>query len=491
MLEETCYYNIVPHKIDGKRNLIADFLSRKEQGKAEAPEYNTGPVRVLERSRRLLALGGGIDIVDPLLQELAEMGSNDQEYMRDIDLVMRKVKLDDMPKDSELKSMSGSIQLLGVESVGEHRVIVKDSFQVMVPKVMRKEIMRKLHSSHLCSESMVKLARKSLFWPRMASDLKKCYQECRECDENRQAKVEKQCEVVPEDLTMLAPAEQVSMDHFYYNKISYLVIKDRASGYIYAEKVENTSTEVSVRVLLNFCHSYGYCHRVKTDGAGNFRGSFTSMLKGYGMEHVKSSANHPSSNGLAEAGVKSLKKMMKRDGKSPTAERLKEMCFLINNNIADEKSGSACEKFFRRRPKSCLPNSIRRELDHRTLVRARHDKQVALAKAKGYTSREEFKVGDRVVMRDHERKKWNAYGVVKEERVAEDGTIHSFIIMGENGKDYLRHKSHLRHRHVTHRTGQGKKDFDGNGKRVRFKIEESAEKEKEERRKSPRLAARK
>ena len=81
--------------------------------------------------------------------------------------------------------------------------------------------------------------------------------------------------------------------------------------------------------------------------------------------------------------------------------------------------------------------------------------------------------------------------MVKEERVAEDGTIHSFIIMGENGKDYLRHKSHLRHRHMTHRTGQGKKDFDGNGKRVRFKIEESAEKEKEERRKSPRLAARK
>ena len=130
--------------------------------------------------------------------------------------------------------------------MGEQKVIVKDSYQVMVPKVMRKEIMRKLHSSHMCSESMVKLARKSLFWPRMASDLKKCYNECKECDENRQAKTEKKCEVVPEDLIMLAPAEQIAMDHFFYNKNSYLVIKDRASGYIYAEKVENTSTEVSV-----------------------------------------------------------------------------------------------------------------------------------------------------------------------------------------------------------------------------------------------------
>ena len=182
MLEETCYYNIVPHRIDGKRNSVSNFLSRKEQGKAEAPEYNTGPVRVLERSRRLMSSGGGIDIVDPLLQELAETGSRDQEYVRDIDLVMRKVKVEEMPKDSEIKSMSGSIHLLGVESVGEHSVIVKDSYQVMVPKGMRREVMSKLHSSHMCSESMVKLARKSLFWPKMSTDLKKFYQQCSDCD---------------------------------------------------------------------------------------------------------------------------------------------------------------------------------------------------------------------------------------------------------------------------------------------------------------------
>ena len=111
------------------------------------------------------------------------------------------------------------------------------------------------------------------------------------------------------------------------------------------------------------------------------------------------------------------------------------------------------------------------ELDHRTLVKARHDKQVALAKAKGYTSREQFRVGDKVVMRDHERKSWDVYREVKEERMAEDGTTHSFVVMGENGKEYLRHKSHLCHWHVTHKAERGKKNFDGNGKRVRFNIE--------------------
>ena len=58
MLKDVVYYNVVPHKIDWKRNLVADFLSRKEKVGAEAQEYNTGPVRVMERSRRLMATGG-------------------------------------------------------------------------------------------------------------------------------------------------------------------------------------------------------------------------------------------------------------------------------------------------------------------------------------------------------------------------------------------------------------------------------------------------
>ena len=42
---------------------------------------------------------------------------------------------------------------------------------------------------------------------------------------------------------------------------------------------------------------------------------------------------------------------------------------------------------------------MQRDIDHRTIVKARHEKQVALAKAKGYTSREQFRVGDKVVMK--------------------------------------------------------------------------------------------
>ena len=92
--------------------------------------------------------------------------------MRDTELVLRKVKVEELPKDSELKNMSGSIHLLGVESVDGKNVIVKDGHQVMVPRGLRKEIMHKLHATHMAGDSMVKLARKSLFWPKISTDLK-------------------------------------------------------------------------------------------------------------------------------------------------------------------------------------------------------------------------------------------------------------------------------------------------------------------------------
>ena len=188
----------------------------------------------------------------------------------------------------------------------------------MVPRGARREIMRKLHASHLAPESMLKLARRSFFWPKMAKDLRQFYLECEQCATHQQAKVDKACKVIPEDLTLIAPAEEIAMDHFMYKKKYFLAIKDRASGLLYFEMVEDTTTDSSVRLLLNISYTFGYPHKVKMDGAGNFRHSFTSILKGHGMEHIKSSAHHAKSNGNIESSVKSLKHVIKHDGKVPS-----------------------------------------------------------------------------------------------------------------------------------------------------------------------------
>ena len=124
------------------------------------------------------------------------------------------------------------------------------------------------------------------------------------------------------------------------------------------------------------------------------------------MELLHASAYNRCSIGLAEQGVHQVKDVLRKEGKS-TQGRLEEILFFINSHQQGDE-GSSAEIFFRRRPRSNLPNSIRRELDQRDLISHRHKRQTKLATAKGHSSRDKFKVGNDVMVQDSISKRWNA-----------------------------------------------------------------------------------
>ena len=169
-----------------------------------------------------------------------------------------------------------------------------------------------------------------------------------------------------------------------------------------------------------WCFTYGLPHSIRSDDGPAFRQGFTDYLKGLGIEHNNSSAYNPSSNGLAERGVRQLKDVLKKVRK-PSGEKLRELIFDINNHIQPD-CGSASERFFRRGPRTVLPNSINREIEHRSLIRARHQKQEKIAKDKGRTSKDSFKEGDNVVLQNPKTKRWTEYGKVSLKRTADDGS---------------------------------------------------------------------
>ena len=132
--------------------------------------------------------------------------------------------------------------------------------------------------------------------------------------------------------------------------------------------------------------------------------------------------------------------------------------------------GSRAERFFRRRPRSLLPNSIKRELNHRDLIKIRHDRQMKLAMAKGREAKDKFEVNDLVRVQCQVNKTWKKKGKIVDVRVSEDGSQQSFIIRMENGREAIRHKSHLRHAGAV----------DGPAKKVRFEEEVIAKQKQEE-----------
>ena len=110
-----------------------------------------------------------------------------------------------------------------------------------------------------------------------------------------------------------------------------------------------------------------------------------------------------------------------------------------------DSSGSPAERFFGRSPRSCLPNSLTRYVDHSKLIEARKQKQVDMATSKGRSAPNDFREGDVVLVQDMLTKKWNISGTVKQARIAEDGSTRSFIIEREDGALMLRNCKYLKH----------------------------------------------
>ena len=85
-------------------------------------------------------------------------------------------------------------------------------------------------------------------------------------------------------------------------------------------------------------------------------------------------------------------------------------------------------RFLGRAPRSKLPNSQIKTVDRDDLVKNRMEKQIKLAEKKGRQSRDQFRKGDKVLLRDPKTKRWVTEGLIVQERNSDNGFPVSFVI---------------------------------------------------------------
>ena len=78
-------------------------------------------------------------------------------------------------------------------------------------------------------------------------------------------------------------------------------------------------------------------------------------------------------------------------------------------------------------------------------MRIRSEKQQKAARKKGKMLSDTFELGDDVRIQNMATRRWDKSGVIKEVRTADNGQEVSFIISLPNGRETIRHRSHLRH----------------------------------------------
>ena len=134
-----------------------------------------------------------------------------------------------------------------------------------------------------------------------------------------------------------------------------LVIVDAHTKYIDAHLMSSTTAAATILKLRRVFATHGLPHMLVSDNGTSFTSAeFQQFCRTNGIKHVTTSAYHPSSNGLAERAVQTMKNGLKKCNQGNLEERLCRV-LMRYRLIPQSTTGHApAEMLLRRRPRSRL-----------------------------------------------------------------------------------------------------------------------------------------
>ena len=112
------------------------------------------------------------------------------------------------------------------------------------------------------------------------------------------------------------PMQHIGLDLFNYANKDYLICVDHWSGYPFYHQLRSLSSESVLKVLTTWFNLFGWPSSIRSDEGPQFRGEFSRLCTSHAISHEVSKPYNPKSNGLAEAGVKSVKNILRKSASS-------------------------------------------------------------------------------------------------------------------------------------------------------------------------------
>ena len=360
--EKLLDYNFVVAWTPGKLHLIADALSRNPVFQHEY-DVNTNN-----------SSSFAINIVseDPCLNRLTMLAQQDDEYQKCIKLFKSHVH----PKT--LKSHPAKVYSSIWDDISFNAdlgLLIYNDRRIIVPSNARDSILKILHLSHQGVNKTLMTICKLYYWPSMSHNVHLLISACPQCQMHRPAQPNQPLQ--PD--VAIRPMQKVSCDLYHWDNKNYLIAVDRYSGYPFTSPLRQLHTTAVTQCLDNWFLVYGYPEVVKSDGGPQFRTEFAQYCEEHFMHHDISSAYHSQSNGLAEAGVRNVKHLIKKC--SGFNQDFLTALQSFRNSVRPQDGFSPNEMFLGRRIRDalpCLPTSLD-PVDQPSAMQAR---QAAVAKYK-------------------------------------------------------------------------------------------------------------
>ena len=133
-----------------------------------------------------------------------------------------------------------------------HDGVIFHGQQIVVPVSLWKDIKRKLYASHLGTESCLRRAQETIFWPKMNAKLKEMIETCETC--RKYETCHQKESLIPHEVPS-RPWKQVGVDLFELNKKQYLITVDYYSNFWEVDCLTSTtSSAVVLKLKKHFAH---------------------------------------------------------------------------------------------------------------------------------------------------------------------------------------------------------------------------------------------
>ncbi|UYV82707.1 K02A2.6-like [Cordylochernes scorpioides] len=197
------------------------------------------------------------------------------------------------------------------DELGVQNGLLMRGCRLVIPASMKLEILDKLHAGHFGITKTRLRARETVWWPGISEEITETVRKCSVCIQEAVSKHEP---LIPTNFPS-RPWQKIGMDLFKFENKWYLVVIDYYSRFPEMIQLDRLTASVVVRSFKSIFARHGIPETVVSDNGTQFGAAreFANFARQYGFTHVTSSPRFPQSNGMAEAGVKIAKLILKKN----------------------------------------------------------------------------------------------------------------------------------------------------------------------------------
>ena len=293
MLKVSGYDLKVEQYLPGKKRVLADTLSRASLNELQADEDEI-QVNILER----------ISISEPRYAELQQKTAN--EFHELYAMIQARWPETKRQVPHSIREYWESRDELAVLDG-----VIYRGMKIVIPPSMRPAMLALIHGTHLGIVKCKQRAREALYWPGMSAQIEDKVKDCTMC--HNYAPAQQKQPLMPSPVSNL-PWAMAASDIFAFEGHHYLVLVDYYSKYIEVTKLYYLDSQDTIEALKEHFSRHGIPAKLVTDcGVQYTSKEFETFARGYNFEHVLASPKYLRANGEAEAAVKTVKSLWRKN----------------------------------------------------------------------------------------------------------------------------------------------------------------------------------